>query len=221
MVGLGLLGLAAALAVADWLALAHSCRALDQVLKPATMGTILAAAWLGTSGPHASWTAAFFLPAFALSLLGDVFLLLGERGFLAGLVAFLLAHVAYILGLNEVSPPGASWALVLPVAGTWGMLWRGLVSGLRGQGRHTLIKPVLVYSLALAGFLFSAWAALFRPEWPVAQKTLIVCGGTLFFASDALLGWSRFVRPWPGAKLHVRVVYHLAQLSLAGSLLVP
>ena len=41
-----------------------------------------------------------------------------------------------------------------------------------------------------------------------------VLGGALFLASDALLGWSRFVAPAPGGRVLVHITYHFAQLGL-------
>ncbi|NIW49240.1 MAG: lysoplasmalogenase, partial [Gammaproteobacteria bacterium] len=47
----------------------------------------------GTQGPII-----YFLIGLALSLAGDIFLMLPDEKFIAGLVSFLLAHLAYILG---------------------------------------------------------------------------------------------------------------------------
>ncbi len=50
---------------------------------------------------------AWFVVALVFSLAGDVFLLDGDRRFIPGLVAFLLAHVAYTIGL--IVAPDWSW----------------------------------------------------------------------------------------------------------------
>jgi hypothetical protein len=47
-----------------------------------------------------------------------------------------------------------------------------------------------------------------------------IVGATLFYVSDALIGWTRFVKPIPRGRLVIMVTYHLGQaglvLSLAG-----
>ena len=44
-------------------------------------------------------------------------------------------------------------------------------------------------------------------------------GATLFFVSDALLGWNRFVRPLRWAPVGIMTTYHLGQAGLVLSLL--
>ena len=45
----------------------------------------------------------WFVAALALSLVGDVLLMLPRERFVGGLVAFLLAHLAYIVGLGVIA----------------------------------------------------------------------------------------------------------------------
>jgi uncharacterized membrane protein YhhN len=207
------------LAGVDWYAVARRHRALEMAAKPATLIAIILAAWLLRAGPHDAWQAGFFLAGLALSLAGDVALLLpGTRAFLAGLVAFLLAHLAYIAGLNPAPPPAAALVLVPVVAVVWLMLFRAIAVGLRRSGETGLLAPVAVYSVVLALMLLSAWATLFRPEWSAARRALVIAGATLFFASDTLLAWNRFVGPAAGGRLAVMVSYHLGQLALAASI---
>ena len=55
----------------------------------------------------------WFVVALVFSLLGDVFLMLPSDAFVAGLSAFLLAHVAYVVALNQDS--AGNWWLAVPV----------------------------------------------------------------------------------------------------------
>lgn len=216
-----MLVVALAFAVGDWLAVARGWRRLEYVCKPATMLGVLIGVWLGTRGSHEVWQVRFFLPGFALSLAGDVFLMLRtERFFLPGLVAFLLAHVCYVIGFNPTLPPGPSLPVLIPVAGIGAVLVQGLVRGLRERGQERMLVPVAVYSLVLSGMLFSAWATLFRPDWEALGARFAVIGASLFFASDAMLAWDRFVRSFPRARLWVHMTYHVGQIGLAASLLV-
>ena len=201
------------MAVLDWLVLALHRRPWDYVCKPAVVVALLAGVGIQLGSP-AQGPARFFLPALVLCLLGDVFLL-WAKGFLAGLTSFLGAHVCFILGL--VQPWRGAWPLGLLGAGVWGLFLGLLLRGFRGP--RAWVGPVAAYSLALAGLLIASWNAALQPQMPWASRALTAGGGTLFFASDTLLGLSQFVRPWRGARLQVRVLYHLALLALAGWLL--
>jgi uncharacterized membrane protein YhhN len=44
-------------------------------------------------------------------------------------------------------------------------------------------------------------------------------GAALFVASDAMIAWNRFVRPFRAADLGIMVTYHLGQAGLVLSLL--
>lgn len=47
---------------------------------------------------------------------------------------------------------------------------------------------------------------------------LAIVGAALFYVSDALIAWNRFVAPVRGGKVAIIVTYHLAQLALVASL---
>ena len=215
------LAFAAALfvAVLDWLAVHHERRRAEYVFKPATLVIVVVTAWLITYGPHDAWMARFFLPGFVFSLAGDVFLMLpGERFFVPGLVSFLLAHVCYIAGLNSTLPPSPALIPLAVIAVLGVLLFRGIASGLRKRERTALLVPVAIYGLALSLMLSSAWATLFRPEWTPLRRGLVIAGASLFFASDSMLAWDKFVQLLPGGRTKVMITYHLAQLSLAASI---
>jgi len=183
-----------ALATVDWFAVARRHKRLEYIFKPATLVAILVWAWLLTRGPHDAWQAPFFLAGLAFSLAGDVFLMLpGERFFLLGLVAFLLGHVSYIVGLNPTLPSWPALVVLVVVAAIGVTLYRSIAGGLRRGGQTALLGPVAVYSLVLSLMLFSAWATLFRPEWAPLRRALVIAGASLFFASDAMLAWDRFL----------------------------
>jgi len=126
------------------------------------------------------------IAALGLSAIGDFALSRqGERAFLAGMIAFALAHLAYI-------------ALMVPL---WGMLSTGAViaaialiflslSSEFWLLPHTgnLKHPVrgYVWIIALMGI-----AALGLPE----QRMLALTGATLFILSDFILSLETFVLP--------------------------
>jgi uncharacterized membrane protein YhhN len=212
-------GAALVLAAIDWLAVARRQKRLEYIFKPATLVAVLTGACMLTRGPHDDWQACFFLPGLAFSLAGDVFLMLpGERFFLPGLAAFLLAQLCYIAGLNPTPPPWPALMILVAVAVIGLTLYRSIAAGLRRQHQTALLIPVALYSLVLSLTLFSAWATLFRPEWTVLRRGSVIVGASLFFASDAMLAWDRFVTPSFWLRLLVIVTYHLGQVALAASI---
>ena len=113
-VGLAGLGLAGALAVIDWIAVARANESLERRAKPAVMAILIAAVLI--SDPDASPRSVLLAIALATSLTGD-WLLLPPVHFEKGLLAFFFAHLAY-LGALLVGPLHPELALV-GAAGWW------------------------------------------------------------------------------------------------------
>lgn len=206
-------------AMVDWLSVARGRKRLEYVFKPATLLAVLIGAGLLMRVPHDPWQARFFLSGLAFSLVGDVLLMLpGERFFLPGLVAFLLGHLCYVVGFNPTLPPPLSLLMLIPAVVGGVVLYRSIVVGLRRRGESKLLLPVAVYSVVLSLMLLSAWATSFRPAWSGTRRGLAIIGASLFFASDAMLAWDRFVTPIPGGRVWIHATYHLGQIGLAASI---
>ncbi len=206
-------------AVVDWWAVANHRRRVEYIFKPATLVALLGTAWLLTRGPHDARQARFFLIGLGLSLIGDILLMLrSERLFMVGLAAFLLAHICYIVGLTPTLPPASAIALLIPLTGMGLALYHPIAAKLRQRDKRSLLAPVALYSIVLSLMLFSAWATLFRSAWTAWRRGLVIIGASLFFASDAMLAWDRFVTPSPSARLRVHVTYHLGQMALTASI---
>lgn len=204
--------LAAALSIASapW---ALGLPALNFVCKPLATVLIIVHAWRRGVPGDAQRRA--LLAGLGLSLVGDVALLF-ERGFVAGLVAFLLAHLAYLVAFTRRVRLAARWQPFVGyglVAGViLALLWPSVPGGLR--------LPVLAYVLCLA-----AMAAQSAVQWladtQAVDRTLLrraAIGGALFLCSDALLATNRFALPLPAASLWVLSTYWAAQWFIASSL---
>ncbi|HEU4812007.1 MAG TPA: lysoplasmalogenase [Nocardioides sp.] len=199
------------LAVTDWYAVARGDRRTETWAKPATLaGLTLTAALLGaTDDAVGRW----LLVALLFGLLGDI-ALLGDSlaRFKAGVAAFLVGHLAYLvcfatLGLPR---PGWSWAALLVLLVSV-VVTRDVTPATHRQGGAALSVPVAVYTVAIGAMLICAW---------FTGEPLIALGATIFVASDATLSVDRFVRPLPSAHLVVMVTYHVGQaLMVAGVLL--
>ena len=59
--------------------------------------------------------------------------------------------------------------------------------------------------------LLSALITLFRPEWQPLHAMMAAIGAALFFTSDSLLGYDRFVRKLKHGQSYVHLTYHLGQ----------
>ncbi len=199
----------------DWLAVARRWKALEYVAKPAVMLFLLGYLWQET---HFRSPFGWFALALAFSLAGDIFLMLPRENFIGGLVSFLLAHLAYIAGLNQQQPPFnlAALLVLLMVAAAGLRIYRRLRQALQAKGRLHYIRPVGVYAAVIAIMLTSALWTLAQPDglWPVAPALLVSGGALLFFLSDTFLAWGRFVRPLPGGRALVHALYHLGQAGI-------
>ncbi len=210
----GLIFATIVLAILNWWAAEKDWKVLDYITKPATMLALIA--WMvfevGASGPLILFTLGFFA-----SLIGDVCLMLPRELFIGGLVAFLIAHVCYIIGFNFQAPP-VTVVTVLMAVGVAVVAWmviRPLRAGLLANGKKPLLQPVQIYTGVISLMLLSALVTLVRSNWGTIAAVLVSLGAALFFLSDTLLAWNRFVTSISHASLKVRVTYHLGQILIA------
>ena len=187
---------------------------LHIVFKPLTTVLILAFAW--PRGATQAKPRRLVRIGLVLSLLGDVALLWPQQGFLPGLIAFLLAHLAYIAAFC-VPVRLAAKPLVFVVYGVvaamiLSLLWGGVPAALRA--------PVVAYVLCLATMAAQAgvwWrASAGRADAALARHAAI--GGLLFMVSDTLLATNKFAVPLPLAPLWILATYWLAQGCIASAL---
>jgi uncharacterized membrane protein YhhN len=156
------------------------------------------------------------LVGLGLSWLGDVALLWPQAGFLPGLVAFLLAHAAYLVAftrgvrLGAWPPAFAAYAVLAGAVLT--QLWPGVPAGLR--------LPVTVYVVCLAAMAAQAACGWWQARGAEGEHLarLAALGGLLFLASDALLATHRFSTALPWSALWILAPYWAAQWLIASSL---
>jgi uncharacterized membrane protein YhhN len=147
---------------------------------------------------------------------GDIFLMLPRERFIGGLVAFLLAHVAYIVGFNLTPTANnlAGFVLAVLVALVFLRVYRRIAAGLDASGQIALKTPVLIYSLVISVMLLSALLTLAADTWQAGAAILVSAGALLFFLSDTLLAWNKFVTPIKQGRLAVIITYHLGQILI-------
>jgi uncharacterized membrane protein YhhN len=194
-------------AAADWWAVVADRRPVEYVLKPLTMVVLIAAA-VSLTDPSSSAARWWMVAGLVCSLAGDVFLMLDDH-FVEGLASFLVGHVAYVVALwnlgVSVVPFVLGLVLVVVLVGVIGMR---IVRGARAHDTR-LAVPVALYIGVISLMVASAIGSLV----PAA-----IIGALLFYASDACIGWSRFVTDFRGARLCIMTTYHLGQVGLVLSL---
>ena len=187
------------------------------LLKTLTTLLVIAHAWrLGGQGTPMRTP---LLAGLVLSLVGDVALLWPQQGFLPGLVAFLLAHLAYLVAFTRGVRFGA-WPLAFAgyaalAAVVLAVLWPGVPGPLRA--------PVVAYVLCLAAMAAqtaTAWRVAGVPADAATRRRLAgaAIGGALFLTSDALLATNRFHTPLPLSTLWILATYWSAQWLIASAL---
>lgn len=184
--------------------------ALVLVGKPAASACFIAAAWL--AGALESDYGAAVLLGLVLSWFGDVFLMGKARApFLAGLVSFLLGHVAYaaafvIRGLD------LTWALAacLPLLISAAIVSRWLLPKVDGGMR----APVIAYILVI-----SVMVALAAGTVGAHGLPLILVAAVSFYASDLFVARERFVTQSSTNRLVGLPLYYAAQIAFAWTLI--
>ena len=205
--------------IMNWIGVVRRDKTLVHIFKPLTLFVLLLAAWFVKSGQHSDYMRSWFLPALFFSLCGDVFLMFsGNKYFLLGLVSFLIAHICFIAGLNSALPPAGVWVIVLAVAFIYTLIYPKIDRELKQQGNRELRIPAAIYSIILCLMVVSAWTVLLRNGWSITAQIVVVSGGTLFFISDLLLAWNRFVNHTHQRDVAVMVTYQLAQVLLTASI---
>jgi len=211
------IGIAALTAGVDWLAVAWGLGRLERRAKPAVIVLLVLAVLL--ADPAASPRSLLLAVALGASITGDLLLLPPPR-FVLGLAAFLIAHLAYVAVFLLMGVQGAFTATSAELAGAAlvgvaAILWTAGRPILAGAARSGMGRPVAAYLGAICVMAIAATAT---------GSGLAAAGAWLFVASDALLGWDRFVAapPAPPAspaascrrRLRVMVTYHAAQVLL-------
>ncbi len=203
-------------AVAALLAIAAAPWALDRAwlnfaFKP--LATLCVIAWAALGRSDDGLVKRWIVIGLVFSLAGDVALLWPVQGFLAGLVAFLLGHLAYLVALTRrvrfLASPAAFGAWAIVAASVLAGLWAGVPAALHA--------PVLVYVCALAAMAAQAtsvWLAR-RGQADAARWRTVALGGALFVLSDAILATDKFVGGIPMPTLWNLSIYWLAQWFIA------
>ena len=181
---------------------------LRAIGKPvASLGFIVAAIGFGALE---SRYGTMVLAGLILGAIGDVCLLgQARRYFIAGLVSFLLGHVAYVVAFGSlpISPPQAFIAAVA-MAGIMFFVARWVF-----PHAPEMRVPIGVYMLVIAAMCVVAIGA-----GTAGAPWMIPAGAVMFTASDLSVVRDRFIAPGFVNRLWGLPLYYAAQLLIAWSI---
>jgi uncharacterized membrane protein YhhN len=185
---------------------ANAAPTLAGIIKMAASTGFVAVAL--SSGAGTTTYGRFVLVALALSWLGDLFLGIGtDRAFLAGLVAFLAAHVAYIaaFAVRGIDP---TWFVVAAVVlgAIAVVVWRWLAPHVADGPRQPVQAYIAVITLMVAAAIGTV---------AVVPDARIVLGSVAFFLSDIAVARNRFVAPGSVNRSVGLPLYYTGQVLLA------
>jgi len=148
------------------------------------------------------------LAGLVLSLVGDIFLMLPDEQFIAGLASFLAAHICYIAAFMSESGRARSGLDLIPF-----LLYGALMLSALWPHLGKLRAPVIIYMITI---LLMGWAAASR--WLIAGQAgsrLAFLGAILFIISDSALAVDRFKGRFRSAQLLILSTYFAAQWLIA------
>lgn len=189
-----------------FVALVLEWKVASLLLKPIPVLCVLAWLW-----PVGGADATRIRVGLALSLLGDVLLAPALDLFIPGLVAFLLAHVAYV-GAYVGRTRALHLPRLLPVAAFGYLMFTWL-----GPSLGDMRLPVLAYVVVICTMLWRAAAQIGERPGAELHAWAALAGAVAFALSDSLIAVNRFVSWSLGVELTLMVLYWGAQALIAAS----
>ena len=194
-------------AVAYFIGLWTDSLPLRLVAKPVPI--LALAAWVGLSRPGPVGIAIGV--GLLFSVVGDVLLEIPADLFVFGLLAFLVAHLVYIVGA-VLDTRRLALLRAVPV-----LVYCGVVYGVLFPGMGEMAVPVAVYVTVIGTML---WRMAARVDGRPAA-TLALVGAIVFAVSDSVIAIRKFGVDFALGKEIVMVTYYGGQALLAASVAWP
>jgi uncharacterized membrane protein YhhN len=196
------------------LAIWKGWRRVEYIARPAVILSLIAGLVVSTG---LQGSAFWFGLGLFFSLLGDTILLFpSDKLFLPALIVFLLTHICYLIGFRQQMLAPSAWSLVLIVVILLNAvrLLRRIVGSMRATGMNRLVYPVSVYGLVISLMLFAAMSTISDHQWNLVAAFLVSAGAFLFWLSDLVLAWNKFVAPLKIGRLVIVAAYQIGQICL-------
>ncbi|GJQ64285.1 MAG: membrane protein [Melioribacteraceae bacterium] len=149
------------------------------------------------------------IAALVASAFGDIFLMFKEKMFKAGILAFLAAHIFYLLFFIDgmlVSKLINYYSLAIYILA--GVLTYMITEK---AGKYKILVSIYVFALA-------SMAAFSIPYFLSTGDIKVVIAALLFMISDFVLGWNKFNNQLKYAELIILPTYFAAQFLFALSI---
>lgn len=177
------------------------------IFKPLVMVCIVLIAFAGQAMPPLYKY--LIITGLLFSIAGDALLMPPWNRFVAGLIAFLVAHLFYIAAFGSQLNALIWWPL-LPLIFVGVAIYAFLSPAL-----GTMERPVLAYIIIILAMAWLGWMYWLQATTPGA---LLAFTGALFFViSDLILATNRFRYQFKWGRLLNLAAYFVAQWLIAGS----
>ena len=196
----------------DLFAVSSGNEVLRYFSKPLLM-PLLVACFTFSTPSFVSGLKKWVVLALVFSWAGDVLLMfdtLNNNFFIFGLIAFLIAHIFYIIffeGILRSENLKKNYWLFLPV-----LIYYGALIYVLSPHLGDMKLPVRIYGVVISYMLIQA-LQIARIKNRSASSFMIV-GAVLFIASDSILAINRFYRPFEFAGIAIMATYGIAQLLI-------
>jgi uncharacterized membrane protein YhhN len=138
--------------------------------------------------------------------LGGDLLLLNDDFFVKGLFSFLIGHIFYIIAMWPGKITLSPWFIVLVSGASLGYTLL-LAKLMTSQKRQKFLLPVAVYVIVISMMLLSA----LNFHSTIQAFPWLAIGAALFYISDAVLSWDRFIYRKPLFHIAILGPYYAAQ----------
>jgi uncharacterized membrane protein YhhN len=148
------------------------------------------------------------ISALVFSLLGDISLMFVEKSehfFTLGLVAFLTAHIMYVvLFLKHRNKERSSYGFIALL-----LVYAACLFNFLKDGLGDMLIPVIVYMLVILSMATSAF--LRKNKVNILSYGFVFLGAIFFMISDSILALNKFHQPIPYSNISIMITYALAQ----------
>ncbi|WP_338645251.1 lysoplasmalogenase [Flavobacterium sp. KS-LB2] len=153
------------------------------------------------------------LTALTLSWIGDIILMFADKGelyFIAGLIAFLLSHIFYIVLFSKQLKIYLKKSKMIFWIGVTAIAFYLIVMMLLLLPSLGDLKiPVFVYALTISIMLLFALKGFMN--WHKPASIYILIGAIVFVASDSILAFDKFYAPIQYSSFLIMTTYLTAQ----------
>lgn len=200
----------ALVSIAEIILISSGNETLRLLTKPLIIASLAAIYLTAVSTPKKLYKDAVLMGLF-FSWIGDI-LLQNEGYFIPGLMAFLIAHIFYILFFASTQSANTSFFKLRPVMIIAVIAYLIELMILLWPHLGGMKIPVLVYGITISTMLSAAFWQYQKLDNTTALY--LIFGAGFFVASDSILALNKFKTQFDSAGIYIMSTYILAQLFI-------